>query len=121
MKIKRIKEIDGVNFTGGVSFRAVLESDKVGFAMMKTVIPKGKPNLWHYPFHQEACYCIKGKGILKNLETELEYLIVPDVIYVIDEHERHTFEAIEDTVLISVFNPPLKGNEKHDENGQYHI
>lgn len=121
MKIKRINEIEGVQFSGGVSFRAVLESDNMGFALMKTVIPSGKPNKWHYPHHKEACYCIKGKGILKNLITSHEYLITPDVVYVLEKDEPHTFEAIEDVVLISVFNPPLKGNETHDKDGKYAI
>ena len=37
------------------------------------------------------------------------------------QNEEHTFEAIEDTILISIFNPPLNGNETHDENGNYGI
>lgn len=121
MKIKRINQIDPVQFTGGLSFRAVLQADNIGFAMMKTVIPAGGPHKWHYPHHQEACYCIKGRGELTDLKTGLKHLITPDVVYVLDCHEEHTFEAFEDVVLISVFNPPLKGNETHDENGNYSI
>ncbi len=123
MKIVRITELidteRAVKFTGGTSFRAVLKSDNVGFAMMKTVIPKGGPYRWHYVNHYEACYCIKGKGELVNLETGLKVLIVPDTVYVLDKHDDHTFEALEDTVLISVFNPPLSGNESHNEDGVY--
>lgn len=121
MKIKRINQIDGVKFTGGVSYRALLKSDNMGFSVMKTVIPKGGPHHWHYQHHLEACYCIKGKGEIVDLTTGLKHLITPDVIYVLDNHDDHTFEAIEDTVLISIFNPPLNGNEKHDENGNYSI
>lgn len=120
MKIKRINQIDGVEFTGGISFRAILEKDNMGFSLMKTVIPTGGPHHWHYQNHLEACYCIKGKGILTDLKTGIQHLITPDVIYVLDNHDDHTFEALEDTVLISIFNPPLKGQEKHDENGIYH-
>lgn len=121
MKIKRIKEIEGTAFTGGVSFRAVLAKDGMGFAMMKTVIPQGGPHHWHYPNHLEACYCIKGRGEITDLATGIKHLITPDVVYVLDNHDDHTFEAFEDTVLISVFNPPLKGTETHDENGHYSI
>ena len=119
MKIKRIKEIEGVSFTGGKSFRAIVEKDNMGFAMMKTVIPKGGPYRWHYPFHLEACYCIKGRGELVDLTTGLKHRITTDVVYVLDNHDDHTFEALEDTVLISVFNPPLVGNETHNELGIY--
>ncbi len=123
MRIVRINQLEGtdreVKFTGGVSFRALLESDKMGFALMKTVIPKGGPHHWHYINHLEACYCIKGKGELTDLATGIKILIVPDVVYVLDNHDDHTFEALEDTVLISIFNPPLTGKEKHDANGHY--
>jgi L-ectoine synthase len=123
MKIIRINELTETNrqveFTGGTSFRALVASDNMGFAMMKTVIPKGGPHHWHYQHHLEACYCIKGKGELVNLETGLRVLIVPDMVYAMDKNDDHTFEALEDTVLISVFNPPLTGSESHDENGVY--
>jgi L-ectoine synthase len=121
MKIKRISEIEGVKFTGGTSFRALLAKDEMGFSIMKTVIPKGGPHHWHYQNHLEACYCIKGKGEIVDLQTGFKSLITPDVVYVLDSHEDHTFEALEDTVLISVFNPPLQGNEKHDKDGVYGI
>lgn len=125
MKIIRIRELEDtdrqVAFTGGVSFRAVIEKDNMGFAMCKTVVPKGGPWHWHYVNHLEACYCIKGRAELTNLTTGIKHLITPDVVYVLDQHDDHTLEALEDTILISVFNPPLKGNEKHNEDGTYSI
>lgn len=121
MKVKRINQINGVQFNGGVSYRAILEKDNMGFALMKTVIPKGGPHHWHYKNHLEACYCIKGSGELTDLKTGIKHFITPDVIYVLDDHDDHTFEAFEDTVLISIFNPPLKGNETHKEDGSYSI
>lgn len=104
---------------GFTSFRALLESDGMGFSMHKTVIPKGPSQHWHYKHHLEACYCIAGEGILTNLETGDKHMIIPDTVYVLDHHDDHTFEAIQDTVLISVFNPPVTGNEVHDEDGSY--
>lgn len=119
MKIVRVNELEGVKFVGGVSFRAILEKDNMGFAMMKTVVPKGGPHHWHYTNHLEACYCIKGKGELTNLDTGIKVLIVPDMVYMLDNHDNHLFEALEDTILISIFNPPLKGNETHKADGSY--
>jgi L-ectoine synthase len=119
MKIKRINEIDPVKFTGGISFRMLLESDNMGFSVMKTVIPKGGPHHWHYPEHLEACYCIKGIGELVDLSSGIKHLITPDVCYVLDKHDDHTFEAKEDVILISIFNPPLVGTESHNADGHY--
>jgi L-ectoine synthase len=124
MKIVRTQHLEkterDVQFTGGHSVRLVIQKDEMGFGICKTYIPKGGPYHWHYPNHLEACYCIKGHGKLIDIKTGFEALISPDTTYLLDKNDDHTFEALSDVVLISVFNPPLRGNEKHDENGQYH-
>lgn len=123
MKIVRINQLYDtdreVHGEGFVSFRALLKKDNMGFGLHKTVIPTGGPYHWHYKNHLEACYCIKGRGKLINLSTGIEHLITTDVIYVLDQHDDHTFEALEDTVLISIFNPAVTGKETHDANGSY--
>ena len=119
MKVIHVSDLEGVQFTGGISYRPILEKDNVGFSVCKTVIPKGGPHRWQYKYHQEACYCIKGFGILTNLDTGISTMIGEDVVYLVDQHENHEFEAIEDVVLISIFNPPLTGQEKHDKDGNY--
>lgn len=125
MKIRKIKEIIGtpreVKGQGFTSFRLLLEHDNMGFSLHKTVIPKGEPQHWHYKNHLEACYCVKGRGEIINLETGEGFIIEPDTTYILDQHDDHTFEATEDTVLISVFNPPVTGQEVHDENGNYEL
>lgn len=109
-----------VQFTGGISYRLLLERDKMGYSFHITHVKKGKWQ-WHYPHHLESCYCVSGVGVLTNLETLEEHQINPGTLYVLNEHKKHTFEAKTDTVLISVFNPPIVGNEAHDENGIYQL
>lgn len=104
---------------GFVSYRYLLEKDGMGFALMKTMIPHGEQRHWHYTKHQEACFCVSGYGILTNIDTGMVYEIKPDTCYALDNHDDHLFQAITDVVLISVFNPPLKGNEVHKEDGSY--
>lgn len=104
---------------GFTSFRFLLARDGMGFSVLKTVIPVGPPQRWRYPHHVEACYCIAGRGILTNLKTSEPYMIEPDKCYVIDQHDDHTFQAVEPTVLISIFNPPLTGTEVHREDHSY--
>ena len=93
----------------------------MGFSLCRTTIPVNGVHNWHYLNHLEACYCIKGRGIITNLETNENFTITPDICYVLDEHDNHTFEALEETILISVFNPPLTGKEVHDKNRSYKI
>jgi L-ectoine synthase len=104
---------------GFVSFRFLLERDGMGFSLHKTMIPKGPPQHWHYTHHLEACYCVSGGGTLTNLKTGAWFTILPDKCYVLDQHDDHTFEALQDTVLISVFNPPVTGNEVHGPDRSY--
>ena len=121
MKTILVNELEGVQFTGGTSHRFILEKDNLGFAMMQTRIKKGGAYKWHYKNHQEVCYCISGEGTVKDLTNNECSVITSGVAYVVDKHQPHEFTAHTDVVLISVFNPPLKGNESHDENGNYNI
>jgi L-ectoine synthase len=119
MKSKNANDVVGVEFTGGKSYRTVLQNDGVGFAMMKTCIEKGGPYKWHYQNHQEACYCISGTGYVEDMTNGEITLIKEGVTYIVDNHQPHLFTATTDVVLISVFNPPLRGDETHDEKGNY--
>jgi len=104
---------------GFISYRYLLEGDGMGFSLHKTMIPRGDVQHWHYKKHFEACFCVSGLAILTNEETQEAFYIKPDSCYVLDKHDKHTFRAITDTVLISVFNPPVKGTEVHQEDGSY--
>jgi len=121
MKTVKLEDVSGVKFTGGTSYRTVLEKDGLGFAMMETRIDKGGPYRWYYKNHKEACMCISGRGFLKDLVTDEVSEIAPGVTYLVDNHQPHEFTAITDVVLVSVFNPPLTGHETHDENGNYNL
>jgi quercetin dioxygenase-like cupin family protein len=104
---------------GFVSNRILLKEDGGGFTLTKTVVSPGEKQRWHYKNHFESCYCVSGRGTLTDNATGEEYSILPDTTYVIDNNDDHSFEAIEETVLICVFNPPLIGSELHDEDGSY--
>ncbi|MBA3350885.1 MAG: ectoine synthase [Blastocatellia bacterium] len=106
---------------GFVSHRLVLESDQTGYSISKTVIPPTGRQFWHYKNHIESCYCVSGKALLTNSLTNEFWAIGPDTTYVLDNHDPHYFDAIEETVLICVFNPPLAGREVHREDGSYDL
>lgn len=124
MKVRTIKEITGtdrqVPFTGGESFRLILAKDGMGFSFHKTIVDVGIWH-WHYKSHLESCYCTSGHGMIHNLETGESFEIKPGTIYILDNHDNHKFEAFEETVLLSVFNPPIVGNEAHDSEGNYEL
>lgn len=125
MKVIHMAELAGTErdvqcpHGGFTSLRALLASDSMGFSVHKTIIPPGPPQFWHYKHHLEACYCISGRGILTAYDTGESHVIEPDTLYVLDAHDRHTFQAIEPVVLISIFNPPVTGREVHQPDGSY--
>ena len=125
MKVSSIREIENterhVRGDGFESIRIVLEKDGMGFSVHKTLIPAGTKRVWHYKYHLETCYCIKGKAIVTNLANGDKHTISADTAYSLDDHDRHQFEALTDVVLISVFNQPVKGQETHKEDGSYEI
>ncbi len=125
MKVIRNQDVAGTSRQvecpngGFTSFRYLLAADGMGFSLHRTEIPAGEPQHWHYTHHQEACYCVSGKGWLTNLKTREKFYIKPGTLYALDNHDDHTFQALEPVVLISVFNPPVTGTEVHRADGSY--
>jgi quercetin dioxygenase-like cupin family protein len=104
---------------GFTSNRILTATDGMGYSLTKTIIPPGEPQVWHYKNHLESCYCLDGLAEIENMSTGEKFQIEPDVTYVLDSNERHRFTAKKETVLLCVFNPPLVGDEVHDETGSY--
>jgi L-ectoine synthase len=104
-----------VDWGNGTSHRLLTESDKMGFSLCHTVVRAGSESLLQYRKHLEACYCIAGEGEVEDMSGNVYPIKVGDV-YVLNEHDRHVLRggATGDLILVSVFNPPLKGTEKHD-------
>tara|TARA_Y100000034_G_scaffold36376_1_gene44816 strand:- start:165 stop:542 length:378 start_codon:yes stop_codon:yes gene_type:complete len=123
MIVREIKKLLGterdVQGDGFKSIRILLAKDNMGFSLHKTIIPKGGPYHWHYKNHLEACYCIEGFGILTDLDSGEQHIIKPDTIYVLDHYDNHLFESLKDVILISIFNPAIKGTEIHQKDGSY--
>ena len=110
-----------IDFHAGKSNRILLKSENMGFGITKTVIqPSGGKVFQHYKNHLEACYCVSGYGVLTDIDGN-EFGISEGVTYVLDKNDAHWFEAMEETVLICVWNPPLIGNEIHREDGSYSL
>jgi len=118
MFVRTLDEIIGterdVNWGNGQSRRLLIESDGMGFALLDTIIRAGTDLQIQYKNHLEAVYCIEGKGSITDVAEDKVYDIVPGVMYVLNNHDVHRLCATEDLRVICVFNPPIKGDEKHD-------
>jgi len=104
-----------VDWGNGLSHRYLLEADNMGFTVCHTTVRAGTKSRLEYRRHLEACLCIRGKGVVTTADGADEYEITPGVMYALNEHDAHFLIADPDSdlELISVFNPPLTGDERH--------
>lgn len=117
MIVRTLQEIAGterdVNWGSGQSRRFLVEKDGMGFAFMETLILAGTDVFIQYRNHVEACYCIDGEGEIEDAAGR-KWPIRRGTLYALDQHDAHHLRASTDMRLISVFNPPIRGDERHD-------
>lgn len=124
MKIVRLEDVEGTTRevqspAGWTSYRFLLKSDGMGFSMHETVFPPGLEVRMWYKHHLEAVYCYQGNGVITDLETDQQHEIKPGTLYALDQHDRHILKAHTELRLVCVFNPPVSGQEIHDDDGAY--
>ena len=85
----------------------------MGFAFMETLILAGTDIFIQYRNHVEACYFLDGEGEVEDSAGK-KYPISRGTLYALDKHDPHHLRAWTDMRLVSVFNPPIRGDEKHD-------
>ncbi|GAA2466742.1 ectoine synthase [Streptomyces mauvecolor] len=115
MIVRSIDALAPVEWGNGLSYRLLTESDGMGFAVCDTLVRRGTTSALQYRNHLEACYCVKGSGEVVEKDGT-RHKIVQGTIYALDQHDPHYLVASsdEDLHLISVFNPPINGTERHN-------
>ena len=124
MKIVKVHDIIGtereVSDKQWTSRRLLLKKDGMGFSFHETIIKAGSEHTFWYKHHLEAVYCVAGNGRIKDLATGEVHEITDGTLYALDTHDKHTlYGGTEDMRLICAFNPPVTGQEVHDEDGAY--
>ncbi|MDX1483608.1 MAG: ectoine synthase [Alphaproteobacteria bacterium] len=108
-----------VDSEGWHSVRLLLKDDGMGFSFHITTIYEGAELEMHYRHHLESVFCISGEGSIENLDTGEVHEIGPGIVYALDRHDHHVLQAKSEMVMACVFNPPVTGQEVHDETGAY--
>ncbi len=123
MLIRDLADIPGtardIRTTNWNSRRLLLAGEKMGFSLHDTLIYAGTETTMCYRNHLEAVYCIEGEGEIQLLPDGPVYPIRPGVVYALDQHDHHCLRARTQLRLVCVFNPPVTGEEVHDETGAY--
>ena len=100
--------------------RILTKADGLNFSISEARAQKaGQADLW-YKNHWEANYVRAGNATLEDRTTGQRWPLEPGVLYCVGPRDKH--RIIRDDArlrIISVFNPPLVGNETHDADDAY--
>src|SRR5262245_51207007 len=91
----------------------------MGFSYNENRVKKGVDVVVWLKHHWEANYIISGKGGVTELASEDWWLLEAGVLYVVGPNDRHRLLIEEEAHYISIFCPPLRGDERFDEDGSY--
>ncbi|MDF1687634.1 MAG: L-ectoine synthase [Parvibaculaceae bacterium] len=123
MIIRKLSESDKagrlIRSAGWESNRLILKNDGMGFSFHLTTIYAGAELEMHYKNHLESVYCISGEGSIEDLATGEIHEIEAGTLYALNEHDRHILRGKTEMLMACTFNPPLSGEEVHDETGAY--
>jgi L-ectoine synthase len=119
-KLKDIRASDrNVKSDGWESARVLLAGDGMGFSFHVTTMYAGSELKMHYKNHLEAVLVLKGTGTIEDLGTGEVHRLKPGMLYALNANDRHIVRPETDILTACVFNPPVTGNEVHDESGAY--
>ena len=109
----------GIKHVGTEARRYLTREDGCGFTLSTGRPPaNSSANLW-YRNHVEANFILEGEGSVEDLSTGERWEMSPGSLYVVGPRDRHRMSARTEVYLMAVFNPPLVGDETHDEEGGY--
>ena len=115
MLIRKLSDVQTVEWGNGLSRRFLLEADGMGYTVTDTIVRQGTKSLIEYKNHIEACYCIEGSGSVIEMDGT-EHPIEVGTMYALDQRDPHYLLGgeNEDLRLVCMFTPALKGDEHHD-------
>jgi L-ectoine synthase len=105
--------------TGTRSGRYLTAADGMGFSYNDNLIAAGSEMTLWYKHHWEANFILSGRGEVEDLASGRSWELGPGVLYVVGPNDRHRLHLTDATHLVSVFCPPLRGDERHDADGAY--
>lgn len=97
--------------------RALTKSDGLGISFSDVNLTAGASTVLWYKHHWETNYILSGTGLVEDLNTGESWKLEADIAYNVGPKDRHRLSAHTDLHLVSVFCPPLVGNEQHDADG----
>jgi L-ectoine synthase len=99
------------------TLRMLVKADDVGFGFSDVHFAAGAEPTYWYKHHWEANHIVSGTGDVTDLTTGQSWRLAPGVGYYVGPKDRHRVRAHTDIHLLSIFCPPLVGDERRDADG----
>jgi L-ectoine synthase len=99
------------------TIRMLTQGDDVGFGLSDVHFDVGAEAVLWYKHHWEANHILAGTAEVTDLASKKSWRLKPGMAYYVGPRDRHLVRAITDLHLLSIFSPPLKGDEQHDADG----
>ena len=99
------------------TLRMLTKADDIGFGFSDVRLAAGAEAVLWYKHDWEANHIISGTGEVSDLTTGQTWKLEPSMSYTLGPKDRHRVRPDTDMHLVSVFCPPLVGNEQHDKDG----
>jgi L-ectoine synthase len=125
-----VRSIDDVRSSGQekkvldgkvTALRMLTASDEMGFSLSDVRFKAGiEQDLW-YKNHWEANLVLAGTLELSDKTSGETHVLEAGDVYCVGPNDPHHLTAKTDIQVIAIFNPPLSGDETHDEDGAYPV
>lgn len=99
------------------SRRILTATDGMGYSLNDVLIEPGFEQTLEYRHHLEACYVVSGAMEITDLATGRQHGVGPGGVYALDQHDRHVARSSGGARLVCIFNPALRGTERHVDGG----
>ena len=120
--LDELERLGRIKFPADESFRSarfLTAADGLGFSYNENRVKKGTNLVVWLKHHWEANYIISGKGEVTDLTSQEQWPLEAGVLYVVGPNDRHRLHLTEDECHVSIFCPPLRGDERFDSDGAY--
>lgn len=99
------------------SFNLLTKADGLGFSLHDVRSAAGSEELLWYKHHWESNYIVAGTGSVEEVSTGRVWPLEPGDVFAVGPEDRHRWRAESEVHAISIFSPPLVGDEVYDEDG----
>ncbi len=118
--IRSLEEINGterdVAWGNGRSRRFLIQKDGMGFTLCNTTGNGNTNSYIQYRNHFESCYYLSGTGMYEwdSGKHSIDTGEKQSTVFIMNEHDRHYMRIKKESVCLSIFTPPIKGDERHN-------